>query len=159
VRHTQRLAEAGAVTSVGSTGDSYDNALAEAFNSLIKAELVRNRGPWRSINDLEIAVAEYIDWFNHRRLHGRIDLIPPAEYEDNFYRTTPRQIRASTEPGAGHRPAEPEDGRQACARLAARHDQEVIPQAGRRTRAGRFTWYQAAVLGPPGWRVLSGGVR
>ncbi|UTM38007.1 integrase core domain-containing protein [Rhodococcus pyridinivorans] len=64
-----RLAEAGA--SVGSRGDSYDNALAEAFNSLFKAELIRHKGPWRSIDDLEIAVAEYIDWFNHRRLHGR----------------------------------------------------------------------------------------
>jgi putative transposase len=86
VRYTQRLAEAGAVASVGSTGDSYDNALAEAFNSLFKAELVRNKGPWKGIDDLEIAVAEYIDWFNHRRLHGEIGLIPPAEHEDDFYR-------------------------------------------------------------------------
>ena len=86
VRYTQRLAEAGAVASVGSTGDSYDNALAEAFNSLFKAELVRNRGPWKGIDDLEIAVAEYIDWFNHRRLHGEIGLVPPAEHEDVFYR-------------------------------------------------------------------------
>src|SRR3954463_6536081 len=86
VRYTQRLAEAGAVASVGSTGDSYDNALAEAFNSLFKAELVRNKGPWKNIDDLEIAVAEYIDWFNHRRLHGEIGLIPPTEHEDNFYR-------------------------------------------------------------------------
>ena len=85
VRYTQRLAEAGAVASVGSTGDSYDNALAEAFNSLFKAELIRNRGPWKGIDDLEIAVAEYIDWFNHRRLHGQIGLIPPAEHEDVFY--------------------------------------------------------------------------
>jgi putative transposase len=89
VRYTQRLAEAGAVASVGSTGDSYDNALAEAFNSLFKAELIRNRGPWRGIDDLEIAVAEYIDWFNHRRLHGEIGLIPPAEHEDVFYRHNP----------------------------------------------------------------------
>jgi putative transposase len=89
VRYTQRLADAGAVASVGSTGDSYDNALAEAFNSLFKAELVRNRGPWRSIDDLEITVAEYIDWFNHRRLHGEIGLIPPAEREDNFNRHNP----------------------------------------------------------------------
>ena len=86
VRYTQRLAEAGAVASVGSTGDSYDNALAEAFNSLFKAELVRNKGPWKGIDDLEFAVAEYIDWFNHRRLHGEIGLIPPAEHEDTFYR-------------------------------------------------------------------------
>lgn len=89
VRYTQRLAEAGAVASVGSTGDSYDNALAEAFNSLFKAELVRNKGPWKSIDDLEIAVAEYIDWFNHRRLHGELGLIPPAEFEDTYYRNNP----------------------------------------------------------------------
>jgi putative transposase len=71
------------VASVGSRGDSYDNAMAEAFNSLSKAELVRNRhkGPWRAIDDLEIAVAEYIDWFNHRRIHGEIGYVPPAEYE------------------------------------------------------------------------------
>jgi len=89
VRYTQRLAEAGAVASVGSTGDSYDNALAEAFNSLFKAELVRNRGPWKGIDDLEIATAEYIDWFNHRRLHGEIGLVPPAEHEDAYYRQSP----------------------------------------------------------------------
>ena len=89
VRYTQRLAEAGAVASVGSTGDSYDNALAEAFNSLFKAELVRNRGPWQGIDDLELAVAEYLDWFNHRRLHGEIGLIPPAEYEETYYRHNP----------------------------------------------------------------------
>jgi len=89
VRYTQRLAEAGAVASVGSTGDSYDNALAEAFNSLFKAELVRNKGPWKSIDGLEIAVAEYIDWFNHRRLHGEIGLVPPVEFEDNHYRHNP----------------------------------------------------------------------
>ena len=70
VRYTERLAEAEAVASVGSRGDSYDNALAEAFNSLFKAELIRNKGPRRGINNVEIAVAEYIDWFNHRRLHG-----------------------------------------------------------------------------------------
>jgi putative transposase len=81
VRYTQRLADSGAVASVGSKGDSYDNAAAEAFNSLFKAELIRNRGPWRSIDDVEIAVAEYIDWYNHRRLHGEIGHVPPAEYE------------------------------------------------------------------------------
>ena len=89
MRYTQRLADAGAVASVGSTGDSYDNALAEAFNSLFKAELIRNRDPWGNIDDLEIAVAEYIDRFNHRRLHGDIGLIPPAEHEDLFYRHSP----------------------------------------------------------------------
>ena len=84
LRYTERLAEQDLVASVGSRGDSYDNALAEAFNSLFKAELVRNRhkGPWSGIDDLEIAVAEYIDWFNHRRIHGEIGYVPPAEYEE-----------------------------------------------------------------------------
>ena len=89
VRYTQRLAEAGAVASVGSTRDSYDNALAEAFNSLFKAELVRNKGPWKGIDDLKMAVAEYVDWFNHRRLHGEIGLVPPVDHEDNYYRDKP----------------------------------------------------------------------
>ena len=89
VRYTQRLAEAGAVASVGSTGDSYDNALAEAFNSLFKAELIRNKGPWAGIDDLEIATADYIDWFNHRRLHGEIGTIPPVEYETTYYAQNP----------------------------------------------------------------------
>jgi putative transposase len=90
---------------VGSKGDSYDNAMAEAFNSLFKAELVRNKGPWRSIDDLEIAVAEYIDWFNHRRLHGEIGLVPPVEFEAQHHHTTPaqhpapREIPVSIKPG------------------------------------------------------------
>ena len=99
VRYTQRLAEAEAVASVGSTGDSYDNALAEAFNSLFKAELVRNLGPWKSIDDLEIAVAEYVDWFNHRRLHGEIGTIPPVQLEEVHYRhnLAPATVEASLE--------------------------------------------------------------
>jgi putative transposase len=105
VRYSQRLAETGAVASVGSTGDSYDNAMAEAFNSLFKAELVRNLGPWRSIDDLEIAVAEYIDWFNFRRLHGEIGLVPPAEYETRHHHrahpehTTQPDNQVSIKPG------------------------------------------------------------
>ena len=97
MRYTQRLAEAGAVASVGSTGDSYDNALAEAVNSLFKAELIRHKGPWKNIDDLEIAVAEYVDWFNHRRLHGEIGLVPPAEFEDAHYRhhTAPATAEAA----------------------------------------------------------------
>jgi putative transposase len=105
IRYTERLAEAGAVASVGSKGDSYDNAMAEAFNSLFKAELVRNRGPWKSIDDLEIAVAEYIDWFNFRRLHGEIGLVPPVEYETTYRSTTlpeqpaQRELKVSIKPG------------------------------------------------------------
>ncbi len=86
IRYTERLAEAEAVASVGSKGDSYDNAMAEALNSLFKAECIRNpvmrpRGGWKSVADVEIAVAEYVDWYNHRRLHGEIGLVPPAEFE------------------------------------------------------------------------------
>ena len=89
VRYTERLAQAEAVASVGSKGDSYDNAMAEALNSLFKAELIRNRGPWFGIDDLEIAVAEYFDWFNQRRLHGELGHIPPIEAETNFYTHQP----------------------------------------------------------------------
>ena len=81
VRYTERLAEAGVVASVGSRGDSYDNAMAEAFNSIFKAELIRNKGPWQGIGDLEPAVAAYVDWYNQRRLHGELGLIPPVEHE------------------------------------------------------------------------------
>lgn len=95
VRYTERLADADIVASVGSVGDSYDNAMAEAFNSLFKAELVRNKGPWRGIDDLEIAVAEYIDWYNHRRLHGELGLIPPVEYEATHTLTTTARQPAS----------------------------------------------------------------
>jgi putative transposase len=89
IRYSQRLAEAGAVASVGSKGDSYDNAMAEAFNSLYKAELVRNIGPWRGLDDLEMATVEYIDWYNNRRLHGELGHIPPAEYEALHAMTQP----------------------------------------------------------------------
>jgi transposase InsO family protein len=90
IRYTERLAEAEAVASVGSRGDSYDNAMAEALNSLFKAECIRNpvmrpKGGWKSVSDVEIAVAEYVDWFNHRRLHGEIGLVPPAEFEANHW--------------------------------------------------------------------------
>ncbi|SEF38094.1 putative transposase [Amycolatopsis pretoriensis] len=81
IRYTQRLADAGAAASVGSKGDSDDNAMAEAFNSLYKTELVRNKGPWQGLDDLEIATVEYIDWYNNRRLHGELGHVPPAEYE------------------------------------------------------------------------------
>ena len=105
IRYTERLAEAGVVASVGSKGDSYDNAMAEAFNSLFKAELIRNRGPWKSIDELEVAVAEYIDWFNFRRLHGEIGLVPPVEHEALHRSTTlpeqpaQRQFPVSIKPG------------------------------------------------------------
>ncbi|ANZ21718.1 Putative transposase for insertion sequence element IS986/IS6110 [Streptomyces noursei ATCC 11455] len=89
IRYTERLKQEAAVASVGSKGDSYDNALAEAFNSLFKAELIRNKGPWTGINDIEIAVAEYIDWFNQRRLHGELGHITPAEHEAAYFAAEP----------------------------------------------------------------------
>jgi putative transposase len=85
IRYTERLSEAGVVASVGSKGDSYDNALAESFNGLYKTELIRRRGPWSGLDDVEFATLEYVDWFNHRRLHGQIGMTPPAEAEAAFY--------------------------------------------------------------------------
>lgn len=86
IRYTERLSEAGAVTSVGSRGDSYDNALAESIIGLYKTELIRKRGPWKTLDDVEYATLEWVDWFNHRRLFEPIGHIPPAELEDMFYR-------------------------------------------------------------------------
>ena len=85
IRYTERLAEAGIEPSVGSVGDSYDNALAETINGLYKTELVHRQGPWRNMQDLEMATLGWVDWFNHRRLLGPIGNIPPAEAEQNFY--------------------------------------------------------------------------
>jgi putative transposase len=86
VRYTQRLADEGAVASVGSRGDSFDNALAEAVNSLYKAELIGPRGPWRTAEQVELATLAWVQWWNQRRLHGALDHLPPAEYEANNYR-------------------------------------------------------------------------
>jgi putative transposase len=85
IRYTERLDEAGAICSVGSRGDSYDNALAEAVNGLYKAELIGKRGPWRSLEQVELATAEWVDWWNHRRLHGAIRDMPPAEFEALYH--------------------------------------------------------------------------
>jgi len=85
IRYTERLVEAGASVSVGSKGDSYDNALAETVNGLYKTELVERHGPWRSLGELELATLEYIDWFNHRRLHSACGYRPPTEYEAIHY--------------------------------------------------------------------------
>jgi putative transposase len=85
VRYTERLALAGAVASVGSRGDSYDNALAESFNGLYKTELIRRRGSWRGLDDVEYATLEWVDWFNQRRLHTELGMVPPAEFEAAQY--------------------------------------------------------------------------
>jgi putative transposase len=92
VRYSQRLADNDIVASVGSKGDSYDNALAESFNGLYKWELIYRRGPWRGLEDVEFATLEYVDWFNNRRLHGEIEPGPgfttPAAFEAAYYRQT-----------------------------------------------------------------------
>jgi putative transposase len=85
IRYTERLAEAGIEPSVGSVGDSYDNALAETINGLYKAEVIHRRGPWRSFEAVEFATLEWVDWFNNRRLLEPIGNVPPAEAEALFY--------------------------------------------------------------------------
>jgi len=97
VRYTERLAEAGAVASVGSRGDSYDNALAESFNGLFKTELIRHEGPWRGLEDVEFATLGYIHWFNHQRLHGELGLVTPAEYEAIHYHDVPARARVASQ--------------------------------------------------------------
>ena len=92
IRYTDRLAEAGIEPSVGSVGDSYDNALAETINGLYKAEVIYKRGPWRNLQAVEMATLEWVDWFNNRRLLGPIGNIPPAEAEAAYY----EQLAGST---------------------------------------------------------------
>ena len=85
IKYTERLAAAGIEPSVGSVGDSYDNALAETINGLYKTEVIRRRGPWRNLEAVEFATLEWVDWFNHRRLLEPIGNIPPAEAEARYY--------------------------------------------------------------------------
>ena len=85
IRYTERLAEAGARPSIGSVGDSYDNALAESIIGLFKTEVIRRRGPWRGLDDVEIATMEWVDWFNNRRLLEAIGHRPPAEHQATYY--------------------------------------------------------------------------
>lgn len=85
MRYTQRLADAGVAPSVGSRGDSYDNALAESVIGLFKTEVIRRRGPWKSVEDVEFATLTWVDWFNTRRLLEPIGYVPPAEYEAKYY--------------------------------------------------------------------------
>jgi putative transposase len=85
IRYADRLAEAGIAPSVGSVGDSFDNALAETINGLYKTELIKPNKPWRTVDDLELATAEWVDWFNHRRLYEYSGDIPPADLEAAYY--------------------------------------------------------------------------
>jgi transposase InsO family protein len=92
---TAHLIEAGIDASIGTVGDALDNALMESTIGLYKTELIKKQGPWRTLADVELATAEYVDWFNNRRLHGAIGDIPPAEHEANYYAQT------QPPPGAG----------------------------------------------------------
>jgi putative transposase len=91
IRYSERLAEAGIEPSVGSKGDSYDNALAETINGLYKAELIHRKAPWKTKESLELATLEWVSWFNHHRLLEPIGYIHPAEAEENYYRQLSRQ--------------------------------------------------------------------
>jgi hypothetical protein len=86
IRYTERLAEAGIEPSVGSKGDSYDNALAESINGLYKAEVIHRRGPWKTKQAVELATLEWVAWFNHHRLMEPLGYLPPAEFEDLYHR-------------------------------------------------------------------------
>jgi len=89
IRYSDRLAEAGIDPSVGSVGDSYDNALAETVIGLFKTEVIRQRGPWRSIESVELATLEWVSWYNTTRLFGAIGHVPPIEFEERYYCTQP----------------------------------------------------------------------
>ena len=88
IRYTERLADAGIEPSVGSVGDSYDNALAESIIGLYKTEVIRRRGPWRHLEAVEFATLEWVHWFNHQRLLEPIGHVPPAELEASYYQST-----------------------------------------------------------------------
>ena len=85
IKYTERLSEVGVAASVGSVGDSYDNALAESINGLYKTELIKPRGPWRTVDQVEYATAEWVEWFNHRRLYQHCGDMPPTELENHYY--------------------------------------------------------------------------
>jgi len=91
MRYTSRLTEAGTAPSVGSTGDSYDNALAESVIGLYKTEVIHRRDPWSGFDDVEYATPEWVAWFNTQRLLEPLGHIPPAEYEEQFYRARATQ--------------------------------------------------------------------
>ncbi len=101
IRYSERLAVNDIVASVGSKGDSYDNAMAESFNGLYKWELIYPQGPWRGIDDVEFETMTYVDWFNHRRLHGEItddaSYTTPAEFEAAYYSQNPTALEAVTQ--------------------------------------------------------------
>ena len=85
IRYAERLGDIGAVRSVGSKGDSYDNAAAESVNSLYKKELIDRDGPWDGVRDVTFATMEWVAWYNNDRLHSACSYIPPKEFEENYY--------------------------------------------------------------------------
>jgi putative transposase len=97
IRYQARLADAGALASIGTVGDSYDNAQAESVIGLYKTECTKREGPWRGVDDLELATLSWVHWFNTHRLHSSIGQVPPVEYEQDYY----RQINSSEQPLAG----------------------------------------------------------
>ncbi len=99
IRYANRLLDAGAIASIGSVGDSYDNAMAESVIGLYKTECVRRDGPFRGVDDLELATLSWVDWFNNNRLHSMIGHVPPVEYEALYYRhNQPAQQPLAGEP-------------------------------------------------------------
>jgi putative transposase len=98
IRYSERLAEADIEPSVGSTGDSYDNALAETINGLYKAEIIHRRGPWKTREAVELATLEWVSWFNNHRLLEPIGYIPPAEAEANYWQQHAKAVSSTTTP-------------------------------------------------------------
>ena len=98
IRYTERLAELGAAPSIGSVADSYDNALAETVNGLYKAELIWRRGPWETVEAVELATMEWVSWFNHQRLHSALGYVPPVEFEAAWAATQTASGLAVVEP-------------------------------------------------------------
>jgi putative transposase len=92
IRYSERLSTFGVLPSIGSVGDSYDNAMGEAVNGTFKAELIHRLGPWKTRAEAEIAIYEWVTWYNHARLHSAIGDVPPAEYEANYYSSLNTQV-------------------------------------------------------------------
>ena len=90
--YTDRIQELGAIASTGTVGDSFDNAMAEAINNLYKTELIRQQGPWRTVEQVELATLEWVWWWNHERLHGELDMRTPIEVEQAYYAETKRPL-------------------------------------------------------------------
>jgi putative transposase len=111
MRYTDRLTEAGIEPSVGSRGDSYDNALAESIIGLYKTEMIQRKGPWRHLEGVEFATLTWVDWFNTRRLLDPIGYVPPAEYEAHYYEQQRQPATIADGVAAGVRQPAPIDDR------------------------------------------------